>query len=79
MTASALLPVRSWVSSKLSGTAGHRAPTLWPIRASLFRRIVEAVADSNRRKAEREIAAFVARNGGKLSDSLERHIERSFL
>jgi hypothetical protein len=36
------------------------------------------VADWNRRKAEREIAAFVARNGGKLTDSLERLIERSF-
>ncbi len=78
MTTSAFLPVLSRVSSKLSGSAGYPAPTLWPIRTSLFRRIVEAVADWNRRKAEREIAAFVARNGGKLTDSLERLIERSF-
>ena len=39
-------------------------------------RIVDAIAESNRRKAEREIARFIARNGGELTDDLERRIPR---
>jgi hypothetical protein len=41
--------------------------------------VLDAVAQANQRRAERVIAAYVARNGGRLTDSLERGIERSFL
>ncbi len=41
-------------------------------------RIIDAVADANRRKADREIARYIERNGGRLTDNLEREIERSF-
>jgi hypothetical protein len=48
------------------------------VRRSLFLRIIDAVTASNRRKADREIARFIERNGGTLTDDLERSIERSF-
>jgi hypothetical protein len=37
-------------------------------------RVVNAVADANRRKAEREIALYLHRSGGKLTDNLERSL-----
>lgn len=37
-------------------------------------RVVNAVAESNRRKAEREIALYLHRSGGRLTDNLERSI-----
>jgi hypothetical protein len=40
----------------------------------LFQIVVAAIADSRRRRAEREIAAFIQRNGGRLTDSIERQI-----
>lgn len=79
MTSSALLPFRSSLSHDLSGPAAHPSPTQQPARPGLLHRIVDAVAQANQRRAERVIAAYVARNGGKLTDSLERGIERSFL
>lgn len=45
---------------------------------SLFFRIIDAIADANRRKADREIERYIRRNGGRLTDDLERAIERSF-
>jgi hypothetical protein len=40
-------------------------------RRPLLSRILDAVAQSNRRKADREIARVIARNGGVLTDALE--------
>jgi hypothetical protein len=79
MTSSALLPFHS--SAPAAGNpAAHQAATPSPQeRRSLFRAVLEAVADANQRRAERAIAAYVARNGGRLTDDLERRIERSFL
>lgn len=34
--------------------------------------IVDAIAGSNRRKAEREIASYFARNGGRMSGGIAR-------
>ena len=79
MTSSALLPFRSSLPRTPSGPAANRSSVQQPVRPGLFRRILEAVAQANQRRAERVIAAYVARNGGKLTDSLERGIERSFL
>jgi hypothetical protein len=44
---------------------------------NLLLRVVDAIRDSNRRKAEREIARYIERNGGRLTDTIERGIERS--
>jgi hypothetical protein len=49
-----------------------------PARRPLVLRIVDAIAESNRRKASREIARFVARNGGCLTDAVERRIGASY-
>lgn len=59
-----------------------RATTVRPLphpRAGFFARIVEAIAASNRRRAEREIARWLELRGGKLTDSLERQMERRFM
>ena len=41
---------------------------------SFARRIVDAIAASNQRRAEREVARFIALNGGRLTDGLERQL-----
>ena len=48
-----------------------------PTRGSFWRRLVDAVAESNRRRAEREIARYLG--GAKFTDETEREIERRFL
>ena len=47
-------------------------------RRPLFLRIVDAIARLNRRKADREIARVIARNGGLLTDAVERRIGASY-
>ncbi len=42
-------------------------------------RIVDAFGEANRRVAEREVARAISRSGGRLTDALERRIERSYL
>src|SRR5215217_5723810 len=54
----------------------HSRPRPERARRGLFLRIVYAISESNRRKAEREIARFIARKGGRIADSLEREVER---
>jgi len=42
----------------------------------VFGAIFDAMHESRRRQAEREIAKFVARQGGHMTDGLEREMER---
>jgi hypothetical protein len=49
-----------------------------PRRRGIFRRFVRALQDSRRRAAEREVERFIHRNGGRLTDELEREISRRF-
>jgi hypothetical protein len=44
-----------------------------------LRRLFEAIEQANMRKAEREIARYLSRRGGKFTDEAEREIERRFL
>jgi hypothetical protein len=44
-----------------------------------FARLLEAMAVSRQRDAEREIARYIAGSGGKFTDETEREIERRFL
>ena len=46
---------------------------------SLWRRLLDAMMESRRRQADREIARFLANSGGKFTDEVEREIERRFL
>ena len=52
-------------------------PTTRPER-SLFRRWLDAYMAAQQRRADREIARYIAASGG-LTDSVEREIERRFL
>jgi hypothetical protein len=45
-------------------------------RPGVLRRILEAVVHSRQRHADRQIAAFLARSGGRLTDDLERELMR---
>jgi hypothetical protein len=47
-----------------------------PKKRGVLRRIYDAVMRSRQRHADQEIAAFLARSGGRLTDDLERELMR---
>jgi hypothetical protein len=47
-------------------------------RPSFWSRLINSLAASRRASADREIATFIAANGGQLTDHLEREISRRF-
>ncbi|MBX6327636.1 MAG: hypothetical protein IRY89_03595 [Pseudolabrys sp.] len=47
-------------------------------KPSIWTRLLNAIAEANMRRAEREIAIYL-QNGGKFTDETEREIERRFL
>ena len=58
-------------------TAERRpAATTIPAKAGLFQRLGDAISLSRQRQADREIAAYLARSGGLITDSVERDIQR---
>ena len=48
-------------------------------RHGFFRHLFRALMLTRQREAEREIARYFARSGGKFTDEAEREIERRFL
>lgn len=48
-------------------------------RRSLWRRLFAAMVEARRAQAEREIAVYLERIGGKFTDDIEREIEQRFL
>jgi hypothetical protein len=48
-------------------------------KAGVLRRIFDAIFESRQKRADREIAAFVARRGGRFTDELEREMTRRLL
>jgi hypothetical protein len=46
---------------------------------SFFARLLDSIQDARMRQAEREIARFIEVKGGRLTDDVERQIERSFI
>jgi len=46
--------------------------------ASLLRRLFDAIFESRERQTAREIEAFLARRGDRLSDSVERELNERF-
>ncbi|MGN6569848.1 MAG: hypothetical protein ACTHLO_00355 [Pseudolabrys sp.] len=48
-------------------------------KPGLFRRLLVAAQEARMRQAEREIALYLTRTGGKFTDEGEREIERRFL
>ena len=60
------------VTEPKSGVTANRKP-------GLLRRLLAAAQEARMRQAEREIALYVSRTGGKFTDESEREIERRFL
>ena len=54
-------------------------PTSAAPKRGVLRRMLDAVIESQQRRAEREIANYLRRGGVKFTDSVEREIERRFL
>ena len=56
------------------------APKIAPrVERSFFRRLLDAIEQANIRRAEREITRYLRATGGKITDDVEREIERRFL
>jgi hypothetical protein len=51
-------------------TVGERAPA----RRGMWQRVYDAIMRSQQRRAEQEIARYVARHGGLFTDDMEREI-----
>jgi hypothetical protein len=65
----------AFFSHALSPSDIALTPAATPARSRFFR----ALHDARLRQAEREIALYLDRTGGKLTDGTEREIERLFL
>lgn len=53
------------------------APALeQPLRKPFWRRLFDALMESQQRRAEREIARYLASHGGLLTDDMEREMMR---
>lgn len=48
-------------------------------KSGFFARALAAMMESRQRQANREIAQYLALTGGKLTDEVEREIERRYL
>jgi hypothetical protein len=59
--------------SALAGEAGAQAAP----RRGFWRRVLQALVAAQQRRAEREIAVYLARRGGLFTDDAEREIMRS--
>ena len=63
---------RSAVPYKYPATA-PKAP-----RRGFWRRLYDAIMESHQRDFERQIARYMARSGGRLTDSMERELSERF-
>jgi hypothetical protein len=55
------------------------APKTVANQRGLLRRLFDAVYESRRQHAEREIAAFIERSGGRITDSVEFQISQRLM
>jgi hypothetical protein len=69
----------AFFSHALSPSDIALTPAANPARPGVFTRFLRALHDARLRQAERDIALYLGRTGGKLTDSTEREIERLFL
>ena len=69
----------AFASHALSPSDTVLTGTATPAGPGFFKRFIRALHDARLRQAEREIALYIDRTGGKLTDSVEREIERRFL
>ncbi len=59
------------------GTSSNKPAAIGSLGA-LLARLGEAFMAAQRRRVEREVALYIANNGGVLSDEMERRIARQF-
>lgn len=87
MERSSLLTYIALQQGQCAACFDEEAPELQKLRrkamfvATILRalmRVVNAVGEANKRRAEREIAEVMRRRGDKFTDSYERWLERSF-
>ena len=65
----------TWLArSRTFPSYGYARPIAGRRRPSLLARIEQAISERRRRKAERLAAGLIERNGGHLTDSIEREI-----
>jgi hypothetical protein len=71
----------AYVHSATSIRELHTEPKTGPAarRPGYLRTLFRAMQEARLRQAEREIALYLARGGGKFTDEHEREIERRFL
>jgi hypothetical protein len=48
-------------------------------KGGVLRRIFNAILESRQKQVDRDIAAFIARRGGRITDDLEREMTRRLL
>ncbi len=48
-------------------------------KAGVLRRIFDAIIESRQKQADRDIARFLARSGGRLTDDIEREMTQRLL
>ena len=60
-------------------TPANRSESRPSSTRSVLRRLYDAIIKARQAEAEREIARYLALRGGKLTDSIEREIERRFV
>ena len=68
----AFIQSRAAVADPAAGRPGRA-------KRGFFARLLDAIAASRQRQADREIARFVELNGGRLTDDLEFRIEQRLL
>ena len=56
--------------------AAPAAETALSARRSMWRRIIDAISAAQQRRADREIALYLANHGGLFTDDMEREIMR---
>jgi hypothetical protein len=54
--------------------AAEAAPVEQPERRGFWRRVYEGIMANQQRRADREIARYIERHGGLLTDDMERQI-----
>jgi hypothetical protein len=69
----------AFASHALSPSDTVLTPAAAPARPGFFIRFFRALHEARLRQAEREIALYLTRTGGRLTDATEREIERRFL
>jgi hypothetical protein len=66
-------------ASTVTGSRELAQPRVSAPRRSLWQRLFDAMVTARQAQAEREIAHYLERIGGKFTDGIEREIEMRFL